>query len=338
MKHDELEKLADAVIAVIRKKPLQPFSFSWLADEVESDIESVQQAVHHAAAWGYELEVRQNERVTFVAPPDSLTATEIQYDLQTKWLGRNVLAYRSVKSTNDIAVEMANSGAVEGTIITAEQQTEGKGRLGRVWFSPMGSGIYVSAIFRPAFVPEYAPGMSIMTALALYEAVQNCSPSEPHLKTLSLKWPNDLMIGNRKLAGILTELATEDRNIHHVVVGVGINVNECAEDFPEELAGTATSLRCELGRKFNRVDLLQSFLRSLEKQYETYLLHRLEKDHDRIRKYSMLIGKDITLQSGRMRMEGKVQDIDADGRLILETSNGVEKIIAGEVTIVKDPA
>ena len=335
MNHAELERLADGVIATIREKPKQPFSFTWLAEQLESNPDHVQQAVHHAAAWGYELEVRRNERVTFVSAPDSLTATEIQYDLRTKWLGKNVLAYRSVKSTNDIATEMGNSGAVEGTVITAEQQTAGRGRLGRSWFSPIGTGVYASVIFRPAFEPEYAPGMSIMTALALADAVVAVSPGEAKLKGTAIKWPNDILIGKRKLAGILTELSTEDKQISHVIVGVGININQLDEDFPEEIEDIATSLRRELGRKVNRVKLLQSFLRNLEKQYEQYLVHRLEKDHTRLREYSAIIGREIALQAGRARMEGVVRDIDNQGRLLLETADGIIAVIAGEVTVIK---
>lgn len=336
MNHAQLEQLADAVIALIREKPAQPFSFDWLAGELKTDDESVRQAVAHASAWGYELEVRQNERVQFVAPPDSLTATEIQYDLRTKWLGKSVLAYRSVKSTNDIAAEMANAGMAEGTVIVAEQQTAGRGRLGRSWYSPIGNGIYVSVIFRPAFEPEHAPGMAIMTVLALLDAVINCSPSDFRLKAARIKWPNDLLIGEKKVAGILTELSTEDKQISHVVVGIGINVNETDDDFPEDIADIATSLRRELDRKVNRVALLQAFLRNLEKQYETYLIHRLEKDHNKIRQYSSLIGRDIILQAGRSRIEGHVNDIDAEGRLVLKTASGVETVIAGEVSVVKE--
>ncbi|MBD3257947.1 biotin--[acetyl-CoA-carboxylase] ligase [candidate division GN15 bacterium] len=336
LNHADLEKLADAVVAVIREKPNQSFSFSWLADELKTDSDAIQQAVHHATGWGYGLEIRRNERVQFISPPDSLFATEIQYDLRTKWLGKTVLSYRAVKSTNDLAAEMANAGAAEGTVITAEQQIEGRGRLGRTWFSPFGSGVYVSVIFRPAFEPESAPGMSVMTALALLDAIVACSPGEARLKQISLKWPNDLLIGGRKVAGILTELATEDRVISHVVIGIGINVNASPNEFPEEIADTATSIYREIGRKINRVELLRAFLRNLEKQYSTYLVHGLKKDHDKIRKYSSLIGHEVTLQAGRVRMQGLVKDIDADGRLMLQTDDGLQPIIAGEVTVVKE--
>jgi BirA family biotin operon repressor/biotin-[acetyl-CoA-carboxylase] ligase len=335
MNHAELEKLADAILARIRVKPHQPFSFSWLANQYKCGVEEVRQAIHHASAWGYEIDIKPDGWLLFVAAPDSLTATEIQHDLRTKWVGKSVLAYRSVKSTNDIAAEMANAGAPDGAVICAEQQTAGRGRLGRSWFSPIGTGIYVSTIFRPAFAPEYAPGMSIMTALALADAIVAISPADARLKQVSIKWPNDILIGERKLAGILTELATEDKTISHVVIGVGINVNQADDDFPEEIEDIATSLRRELGRTVHRVTLLQTFLHNLERQYQKYLVHRLEKDHERIRGYSSLIGKDIVLQAGRVRMEGKVRDIDSEGRLVLETAKGVEPVIAGEVTVMK---
>ena len=166
-------------------------------------------------------------------------------------IGHQVHAYQSVKSTNDIAVRLAESGAPDGTIVTAEQQTGGRGRFGRVWHSPSGCGVYLSVILRPTLHPEQAPGMSIMTALALAETLSEYLPGK-----IQIKWPNDVLISGKKTAGILTKLSADHKRISYVVIGVGININHRSENFPDELKPIATSVRIGLRRKCDRVALL----------------------------------------------------------------------------------
>jgi BirA family biotin operon repressor/biotin-[acetyl-CoA-carboxylase] ligase len=331
MNRAELERLADALVAHTRKRPEQFYEWSNLAAFFDVEREQLEQAIRIAADWDYKLRVRKNRGVAFVSAPDVLTATEIAHHLKTKWLGQSLFSYRSAKSTNDLAVQMAASGALEGSVITAEEQTRGRGRLGRTWHSPTGTGIYVSVIVRPALRPEDAPGISVMTAVALADSICKYSPGK-----VQLKWPNDVLINGRKTAGILTELSAERNRINHLIIGVGINANQRAGDFPTELRRTATSLRRELKRKVRRVELLQSFLQNLEKEYESYLKYRLKKAHSKIRRYSSLVGKQVTLQSGRSLITGLATDIDRTGCLILKTDDGTRAVTAGEVTVVKE--
>lgn len=325
------EQAAEMLLAIIRKKPGQYFEPDRLMNRLSLDRDLLDEAVALLASWDYKLRLRQRKGVCFVSAPDSLTDIEIQHHLRTKEIGRVVHAYNSLKSTNDLAAQMAESGSPEGTLIVAETQTRGRGRLGRVWYSPPGTGIYLSIILRPTFPPESAPGLSVMTALALAETINEYCPGETYLK-----WPNDVLIGRRKTAGILTELSADRGKINHVIVGVGINVNQGVGHFPEEIRGQATSVRRATKRKVRRVDLLVAFLKQFEKEYSVYQIAGLKKACPRLKKFSSLLGKEVAVRSGRTRTNGLATDIDASGRLILETKAGKVTISAGEVTIVKD--
>jgi BirA family biotin operon repressor/biotin-[acetyl-CoA-carboxylase] ligase len=327
----DLQKKAEALIEIIRRRPDHPYNWDRLADRLLIDGDSLKQVIEQAAAWEYTLRIRNGTGVAFVSPPDLLNDIEIHNGLTTRWIGRTVFSYRSVKSTNDAAAERVAEGAPEGSIVTAEEQTQGRGRLGREWHSPPGHGIYASIILRPPIRPEDAPGLSVMTAVALADTISFYRPG-----LVQIKWPNDVWINGKKTAGILTELSAERNEIHHVVVGVGINVNNQVKDFPPELQKTATSLRREIRRKVDRPELLRLFLTNFESEYQKYLRYRLKKSHVKIRKYSALIGHEITLAFGSSTRTGLVKDINRDGALILETAAGLETIIAGEVTVVKE--
>ena len=326
----ELKQKADRLLVTLRRKPGVYFKITALEKTLKLDKPGVVESLAEIKKWGYKIRTRP-EAVAFIKAPDSLTPTEIGYRLKTGVIGRNIVSYRAVKSTNDLAAELARGGVVEGTIVTAEEQTRGRGRLGRSWHSPAGAGIYVSIVLKPKFNPEKAPGLSVMTAVALADAVRKFCEGK-----VQIKWPNDVLINGKKTAGILTELTAERDKIEYIVVGVGINVNHSAGNFPDELRNTATSLRRVNRRKVNRVELLKAFLANLDAEYKSYLRHQLQKAHSRIRKYSSLIGREIKIQMGRKLIEGKVADIDSSGRLILETGGQKIPIIAGEVTVVKE--
>jgi BirA family biotin operon repressor/biotin-[acetyl-CoA-carboxylase] ligase len=329
MDRPETEQLAERLLELIRKRPEHRFSFVELAGLLKVESVAISGAVQVLADWDYVLR-RRRDTVTFVAPADALTATELGYKLSTKVIGRTILAYGSVKSTNDIAAQMAVNGAEDGTVVTADEQVKGRGRLGRVWYSPPGTGAYISTVLRPDFPPEQAPATSIMTAVALADALSEfCGPD------VKIKWPNDVLIGGRKIAGILTELSADRGKINHIIVGVGININQTARDFPEEIKPLATSVRRVLKRKVRRVEIVQSFLRHLDREYAAYQVDRLKKSHERIRKYSSLIGRIITIRVGRHDTTGLVTDIDVNGCLVMDVDGESRAVTAGEVTVVK---
>lgn len=330
MNESDLQKLADDLLLLLRGARNKTRSEEDLVKKLKAHPSDIFTAVKILKSWGYEIG-KQKAAYTFKRAPDSITATEIAYGLKTKTIGRTALSYRRVGSTNDIASQLADDKAVEGLIVTAEQQTKGRGRLGRNWHSPPGLGIYVSIVLRPNFPPEDAPGVSLMTALALADTFASyCSDA------VGVKWPNDVLIAGRKAAGILTELSAERGKINHLIVGVGMNINHTSRDFPAELRTIATSLRRFLKHRLDRLDVLRLFLKNFEREYELYRKSRLRPSQKRLRKYSTLIGRRVALASGSFHIEGNCVDIDERGNLILEENGSRMMISSGEVTVVKE--
>jgi BirA family biotin operon repressor/biotin-[acetyl-CoA-carboxylase] ligase len=330
MNHADAERLADEILLVIRKNSGRFFEASKLAGKFKTSEAEISEALNSIQSWGYRLQSGAGRKVRFRAAPDKLTATEISYGLKTAFIGNIIHAYGKVKSTNDVARELAESGAAEGTIVTAEEQTRGRGRLGRHWYSPAASGIYVSIILRPRFSPEKAPGISIMAAVALAQTLESYAPGR-----VKIKWPNDVLLAGKKVAGILTELSAERRRIDHLVVGIGINVNQKASDFPENIRASATSVRRAIKKKVARVTLLQGVLYDFEKEYLRYRKTMLRQSHSRIRRYSSLLGHHVKLLSGSHVIQGRVVDIDQSGCLILQDGDQRLAVSSGEISDVQ---
>ncbi|UCD64734.1 MAG: biotin--[acetyl-CoA-carboxylase] ligase [Candidatus Zixiibacteriota bacterium] len=328
----DIEKLADEILLGLRRRPGKLFSLKALANNLRADLGDTVSALTLLRQWGYRLN-KSAGKVALRATPDSLTATEISYGLKTRFIGRAIHCYQSVKSTNDIAIALAEKGQKEGTIVTAEEQTRGKGRLGRSWHSPARAGIYISIILRPRFEPELAPGLAIMTSLALADTLNSFCPG-----SVRIKWPNDIQIGGRKVAGILTELSAEKSGIDYVVIGTGINVNHRPGDFPEDLRAIATSVRAAVRKKVRRIELLQDFLRRFEKEYLRYTKRQLAPSRRRLLAYSSLIGSTVKLSIGRKTVEGLAVDINKAGELVIERDGRRQAVSSGEVTVIKDGA
>lgn len=325
-----IEKLAEQLLSLIRKRVGRPWAVSDLSKKLKCEQVVVKSAARLLKEWRYRIRIT-SDRIVFISAPDILSATEISHNLKTKAIGQKVISFNEVKSTNSLASQIAETGAAHGTIITAEQQTKGRGRLGRAWYSPPSKGIYLSIILRPKFSPDQAPGLSIMAALSLAMTVEKILP-----KKVRIKWPNDLLIGERKAAGILTELTAERKKIDYVIVGVGININQQSADFPDGLKDSATSLRRVARKKINRIELLQNFLMTFEREYERYCRHRLKPMHKQIRKYASLLNQPVRLAGAGKKIEGVVTDIDELGRLVVREGEKLHYINSGEVTVVKE--
>ncbi len=194
--------LSDHLLAALRRRPEHFYSLDELSKKLKAEKSDLLFAIDLLRQSGYDIKPDRQGRYAFASAPDNLLAIEITHGLKTKRMGRTVYAYKSVQSTNTIAARLAGVNAPEGTIVVAETQTKGRGRLGRSWFSMEEKGIYVSIIIYPAIDPVKAPGLSILTALSLAETIESYDSLD-----VSIKWPNDCLINGRKLAGILTELS-----------------------------------------------------------------------------------------------------------------------------------
>jgi BirA family biotin operon repressor/biotin-[acetyl-CoA-carboxylase] ligase len=262
-----------------------------------------------------------------------LLPSEIITDLKTEILGkRGIHYYQEIGSTNDRAKELALEGCPEGTLVIAESQISGRGRLGRKWESPKGGGLYFSLVLRPKFAPSQAPRITILAGVAVCKAIRSISPS----LNAGIKWPNDILIKGKKVAGILTEIDAEIEGIHHIVLGIGINVNTEISALSEELKNNATSLFHEAGQKISRKALLCQVLYEIEKLYKELSISNFSTIIEEWKELNLTINQKVKVESPDGTITGKAIDIDDEGGLIILASNGIKhRITSGEVILLR---
>lgn len=278
---------------------------------------------------GYEIESISNRGYKIISSPDILTLEEIEPYLHTDYIGRNIIHYDSTTSTNFIAKSLGESYESHGSVVISEEQTNGRGRLGRNWISPKHKGIWMSIILKPDLNPIDAVNLTQTAAAAVTLAT-----GELGIKTL-VKWPNDIVINGKKLSGILTEMSAELTKINYVVVGIGINVNIEENEFPRDIRDIATSLKIETGFPVNRKELTARILNNFEKLYERFTEeNNIEASINICRENSAVIGRDVfVINRGESRAAHAI-DIDSRGRLLVEYLDGSkEHIISGEISI-----
>jgi BirA family biotin operon repressor/biotin-[acetyl-CoA-carboxylase] ligase len=277
---------------------------------------------------GYQIEAVRNKGYRLLASPDLVTAVEIREGLSTMVLGQNIVFRESIDSTNNLAQQLAGNGAPEGTLVIADEQTSGRGRRGRSWFSPPHSGVWMSLILRPQLPPAHAAQITLVAAVALARALTRVTGEKA-----GIKWPNDILFGKKKCCGILTEMHAESDQIHHLVVGIGINVNVPAEEFPEELSEIATSLQAVKGTPIPRAEVVRAVLGEFEPLYRRYCdeggFGSIREDW---KAQSITLGREVVAQTARGTTVGKALDIDEFGVLLVETADGgVEKIYSADI-------
>ncbi len=278
---------------------------------------------------GYKIIADQNLGYCLISRPDLLLPQEIKNRLFTTYIGRKIYYFPELESTNMIAKEKAThkeEGVNEGTIVIAERQSAGKGRLGRKWFSPAG-GIWLSIILYPQLSPSYIPRITLMTAVAVVKAIERCAQIKGQIK-----WPNDILINEKKVCGILTEMSAELDIINWVVVGIGINVNIDYREFPEDIQENTISLKEASGKEVLRVKLVQTFLQEFEKYYEILKRREFSSVLKEWKLYSHTLGKKIEVNIGEKVVTGEAIDINESGALILKKEDGeLIEIISGTI-------
>ena len=278
---------------------------------------------------GYKITSDQNLGYYLVSRPDLLLPQEIQRGLSTNYVGKKIYYFPELKSTNIMAKEKAlhrAEGIDEGTLIIAEKQSAGKGRLGREWFSPAG-GIWLSIILYPQLSPSYISRITLMTAVAVVKAIKICTQIKSQIK-----WPNDILINEKKVCGILTEMSAELDIINWVVVGIGINVNIDHREFPEDIQKNTISLKETSGKEISRVKLAQTFLQEFEKYYEILKGREFSSILKEWKLYSHTLGKKIKVDMGEKIITGEAMDINESGALILKKEDSeLVEIISGTI-------
>ncbi|CEP68974.1 Biotin--acetyl-CoA-carboxylase ligase [Moorella glycerini] len=278
---------------------------------------------------GYQIDAQTRRGYCLLSIPDCFYPEEVAAGLKTSWLGRNLYYYDEVGSTNQVAKELADGGAPEGTVVIAEAQTGGRGRRGRSWLSPPHKGIWFSVILRPRVTPALASQLTLLAAVAVAAAIRRHTGLPP-----GIKWPNDLLAGGRKVCGILTEIKAEIDAIEYVVLGTGLNVNMEAGDFSPEVRPLATSLFLELGRPVARLPLFQEILYQLEKWYERWQEEGFDPVRRAWKEASVTLGREVEVNSWREVFRGVAVDIDAEGALLVRGGGGeVRRFNSGEVSL-----
>lgn len=277
---------------------------------------------------GYDIEAHPRLGYALRQNTGRLLPDEIRSRLKSTVLGQEIHYFNEVGSTNNEAKKLAAAGCPEGTIVVAEEQVTGRGRLARGWFSPHGKGIWLSVVLRPPFSPMEAAKCTLMAAVGVNRAINAVTGAG-----CGIKWPNDILWQGRKVVGILTEMNAEMDAINYIVIGMGINVNIEAAEFPSEIAATATSLAVAAGRSVSRIELLTTILSELERAYTLVKESGFAPVLAEWKNQSVTLGQEVDVHGIDRNFTGTAVDIDAEGALLIKTPAGMERVLAGDVSI-----
>jgi BirA family transcriptional regulator, biotin operon repressor / biotin---[acetyl-CoA-carboxylase] ligase len=300
-----------------------------ISDKLGLSRAAVWKHVNALRAQGYRIEAAPARGYRLVEIPDRLGELELRPLLNTHDLGQALHWYEEVGSTNDVAKELAEEGALHGEVVVAERQTAGRGRRGRSWSSPPRRNLYLSVILRPELPPARAPEVTLLASVAVCQAVRQAGVAA------AIKWPNDVLVSGRKLAGVLTEMAAEVERVQWLVVGIGVNVNADRDDFPEELRELATSLRLERGQPVPRVLFAAALLTALEEWLDRHADEGFAPVRAAWREMSDTLGREVRVRSGGADLVGVAEDVDESGALLVRTAQGLERVVSGDVEMLR---
>ncbi len=319
--------MLEHVLTALRSHRGEWVSGQALGRELSLTRSAVWKHVSRLRSEGYGIESSPRKGYRLQEEPYRLHAREIQRGLGARVFGRReIFCEAETDSTNTRAVLLASEGAPEGSLVAAESQSRGRGRRGRWWFSPHGEGLYLSLVLRPAIPPARAAGLTLAAGLAAAEALRRTHPAlDTHIR-----WPNDLMIGNRKVGGILTEISGDMDAVDFAVTGLGVNV-DCRE-FPRELEGRATSLSLEGGGPTDRASLARFFLEAYERHWTSFLEGRTCILRDKWKRLSRNLGRSVTVETTAERLAGVAVDISPEGGLMVRDGAGrIHTVLSGDL-------
>ncbi len=276
---------------------------------------------------GYTIDAVTSRGYRLTASPDALLIEELRSGLETRIVGRELVFFDETDSTNTRARELGDQGHIEGTVVIADRQTAGKGRLGRVWASPAGVNLYTSVLLRPPILPFDGPQLTFISAVAVARAIRDISGLAP-----TVKWPNDVMLRGKKVAGLLNEMNAETEGVRYIILGIGVNLNMETGQFPADLRYPATSVALEKGEMVSRLAFARTLYRYLDQLYLAYLDGGFEPIIRAWEELCDLVGRMVEVDCQSRVFRGTVEGLDTDGALLVRTPEGVlEKIMAGDV-------
>lgn len=281
---------------------------------------------------GYDIEALPHLGYRLIGIPDALLPSEIKLNLKTRYLGKEIISYKKVDSTNTSAYELAERGLAEGSVIFADEQLRGKGRHGRIWQSRPGCGIYMSCVLRPRMTPNEIPKITLVAAVAVAKAIRDYTGLNA-----MIKWPNDILINGRKVCGILTEMKAEQDLIDFIILGIGVNVNTKVKDLPRGASSLKEESRAlRGGEDISRVELAKKILETLEEYYNTLKKKGSGSIIEEWKEFSAMLGSRVKVLLPNRTFEADAHNIDPDGALVVRLDSGVlEKISSGDVVMVR---
>lgn len=288
---------------------------------------AVWKAIKQLKEAGYEIEAVPNKGYHIVSAPDLMNKVELESIRNTTWAGQEIYYYDVTDSTNIRAKELAEEGHPGGTLVVADRQEAGRGRRGRSWDSPSGTGIFMTLLLKPDMNPNHASMLTLVAAMAVARAISKCADTEA-----LIKWPNDIVIGGKKICGILTEMSAQFDFINHIVIGIGINVHN--EHFPEEIAETAGSILLQTGKRIRRAELIEQILEQFEHYYAIFM--ETEDLSGLVREYNSILvnmNKSVRVLDPKEPFEGKAMGITKKGELIVDTWESRKMVSSGEVSV-----
>jgi len=317
----------EEILRLLRSHPSDFVSGEEISRLLKLSRTAIWKRVRNLRTLGYVIEALPRSGYRLIQSPDLLLPSEIDPLLRTEWMGKKVHYFNSVHSTNSTAYQLALDGAKEGEVVIGESQEKGRGRLGRQWVSPPFLNLYLSVVLRPKIPPHQASLITFMAAVAAAETIERHSGLAP-----SIKWPNDLLLREKKVAGLLNEIHSETDRIHFIILGMGVNLNMDAKEFPKDIRTQATSLKAEKGRPVSRKAFAALLLEELERWYDIFLEEGGAPVLKAWRDRAQIQGKEVRVTSFDEVLIGRAVDVDSDGALILETRGGERKrIVAGDV-------
>ena len=288
---------------------------------------AVWKAIKQLKEAGYEIEAVPNKGYHIVSAPDLMNKVELESIRNTTWAGQEIYYYDVTDSTNIRAKELAEEGHPGGTLVVADRQEAGRGRRGRSWDSPSGTGIFMTLLLKPEMNQNHASMLTLVAAMAVARAISKCAGTEA-----LIKWPNDIVIGGKKICGILTEMSAQFDFINHIVIGIGINVHN--EHFPEEIAETAGSIFLQTGKRIRRAELIEQILEQFEHYYAIFM--ETEDLSGLVREYNSILvnmNKSVRVLDPKEPFEGKAMGITKKGELIVDTWESRKMVSSGEVSV-----
>ncbi len=315
------------ILSLFRRNPGAFVSGQELSQTLNISRAAVWKQVELLRELGFEIEAQRSRGYRLLGGPELLLAADIQADLKTERIGRGLECLEVADSTNAQARQVAEAGAADGTVIIADRQSAGRGRLGRRWESPSGVNLYCSILLRPQIPVQQAPQLTFLSAVAVAETL-----SELYQLPARVKWPNDVLVGGAKIAGLLNEMNAETEQIHFVILGIGVNLNMTAEQFPAEILYPATSVLLETGQACDRVAFIRALLTRLDSYYSEFITDGFVPVRRRWERLCELLNTRVQVDQNPGVLQGTVVGLDQDGALRLQLDNGnIERVLAGDV-------